>query len=136
MVRSRVACWMSRQQKDVNKMGNPKRNAHQNRHKTSLLKILYMVSQDQLLTHACSEKSLQTSAKNGEEQGWKSICTEVTKSSKTRLWVGIVLRAPTSWGWGTIFNSWVQHYFEFWVGRAHLQSLKFNINLTPCVSVL
>ena len=24
--------------------------------------------------------------------------TEVTKSSKTRLWVGIVLHAPTSWG--------------------------------------
>ncbi len=39
--------------------------------------------------------------------------TEVTKSSKTRLWVGIVLHAPTSWGWGAIFNSWVQHYFEF-----------------------
>ena len=26
----------------------------------------------------------------------KSMCTEVTKSSKTRLWVGIVLHAPTS----------------------------------------
>ena len=38
--------------------------------------------------------------------------TEVTKSSKTRLWVGIVLHAPTSWGWGAIFNSWVQHYFS------------------------
>ncbi len=31
------------------------------------------------------------------------MCTEVTKSLKTRLWVGIVLHAPTSWGWGTIF---------------------------------
>ncbi len=40
------------------------------------------------------------------------MCTEVTKSSKTRLWVGIVLHAPTSWGWGTVFNSWVQHYFS------------------------
>ena len=46
--------------------------------------------------HACSEKSLQTSAKNIFEKMGKSrvgracMCIEVTKSSKTRLWVGIV----------------------------------------------
>ena len=62
--------------------------------------------------------------------------TEVTKSSKTRLWVGIVLHAPTSWGWGAIFNSWVQHYFEFWVGRAHLYRVSNLILFYTCVSVL
>ncbi len=47
------------------------------------------------------------------------MCTEVTKSSKTRLWVGIVL-----------------HYFEFWMGRAHLYRVSNLINFTPSVSVL
>ena len=41
----------------------------------------------------------------------KSMCTETTKSSQTRLWAGVVsFHAPTSWGWGSIFAIFTSWY--------------------------
>ncbi len=54
----------------------------------------------------------------GKSRVGRSMCTETTQSSQTRLWAGVVSCMLQLVGGGgsifAIFTSWVQHYFQFW----------------------